>query len=258
MRKKLIVGNWKMNLNLEEARRLILDIRLTLAEIKDVEVAVCPSFLHLAMVGFQLPTNIKLGAQNCFWERFGQYTGEISPVQLKNLRCDYVILGHSERRQYLKENDVMIAQKLEAVLASGMTPILCVGETKEEREKKLTAAKLDEQVQVPLEDLTREQIRKIVIAYEPVWAIGKGLAARPQDAQQVAKFIRKILDKKYDEKTAEMVRILYGGSVDSKNIIEFVSQPSIDGALVGRASLKAEEFVDIVKNVTEVKNASRI
>lgn len=249
MRKKLIVGNWKMNLNLEEARRLILDVRLGLAGIKDVEIVVCPSFLHLKMVGFQLPTNIKLGAQNCFWEKFGQYTGEISPVQLKDLRCDYVILGHSERRQYLKENDVMIAQKLEAVLASDMTPILCVGETKEEREKNLTMAKLDEQVQIPLGDLTREQIRKIVIAYEPVWAIGKGLAARPQDVQYVARFIREILDKKYDKKTAEMVRILYGGSVNSKNITEFINQPSIDGALVGGASLKSEEFVNIVKNV---------
>ncbi len=249
----IIIGNWKMNLNLEEARRLILDIRLALVEVKNIEIVVCPSFLHFAMVGFQLPTNIKLGAQNCFWEKFGQYTGEVSPIQLKNLRCNYVILGHSERRQYLKENNLMIAQKLEVVLACGMTPILCVGETKEERERKLTEAKLDEQVQIPLEDLTREQIRKIVIAYEPVWAIGGGQAARPQDVQQAAKFIRRILDKKYDEKTSEMVRILYGGSVNSKNIIEFISQPSIDGVLVGGASLKAEEFVNIVKNTARIK-----
>jgi triosephosphate isomerase len=249
----IIVGNWKMNLTLEEARRLILDIRLGLAEARNIEIIVCPSFLYLKMVSYQLPTNIKLGAQNCFWEKFGQYTGEVSPMQLSDLKCKYVILGHSERREYLKEDDVMVAKKLEAALAAGMTPILCVGEIKEEREKNLTKSKIQEQTEVALEGLGREEIRKIVIAYEPVWAIGTGIPAKGFDAEVAAKFIRQILSDKYDENTAQTVKILYGGSVNAGNILEFVRQPDIDGALVGGVSLKAEEFINIVKTTARIK-----
>lgn len=251
---KLIIGNWKMNLLREEARKLILDIRGGLAEIKNIDIVVAPPFLYLDLVHLELPTNIKLGAQDCFWEKFGAFTGEVSPIQLQDAGCEYVILGHSERRQYLKEDDVMISQKLEAVINTSLTPILCVGESKEERDKNLTKTKIDEQVEVALEDLTREQIRKIVIAYEPLWAIGTGIAAKPEDAEAVAKFIREILEDKYDRKTAQNVRILYGGSVNSKNIADFVCQSNIDGALVGGVGLRAEEFVEIVKRTREQKN----
>lgn len=251
-RKPLIIGNWKMNLNLEEARRLILDIRLAVANIKNVDIVVCPSFLHLKMVRFQLPSNISLGAQNCFWEKSGQFTGEVSPYQLKDISCKFVILGHSERRRHLKEGDVMIASKLEAALLAGLIPILCVGETKEERERNFTESKIEEQAKVALEDMSREQVKRVVIAYEPIWAIGTGNPCHSSDAETVASFIRKILEEKYGRETSEAVRILYGGSVDALNIFTFVEKPNIDGALVGGASLKADEFINIIKNTTKI------
>lgn len=251
MRKALIIANWKMKLGMEEARRLTVDVRLGLAGIRNVDLAVCPSFLHLSAVGFQLPSNIRLGAQDCFWEKSGNYTGEISAIQLKEAGCGFVIIGHSERRKFLKENDVMISSKVEAVLGAEMIPVLCVGESLEEREKKLAASRIAEQVEIAIQDLTREQIRKMVIAYEPIWAIGTGRPATGEDARQVAKFIRRILNKKYDDTTAQMVKVLYGGSVSAANIRDFVSLPLLDGALVGGASLKADEFINIVKNVAK-------
>lgn len=253
MRKPLVVGNWKMNLDLEEARRLILDIRLGLVNIdEDIEVVVCPPFIYLSMVNYQLPSHIKLGAQDVFWEIKGAYTGEISPRQLKDIGCDYVICGHSERRIHLKETNEMIASKVQISLKEGLTPILCLGETKEERDKELTKKVIEGQLEMGLKDVKIDEVKKVVLAYEPVWAIGSGLPATGDNVNEIVKFIREVIGKQYDSLTKDKIRILYGGSVDVKTIDDFVRQPEIDGVLVGGASLKANDFINIVKHTLKI------
>ncbi|MFA6296629.1 MAG: triose-phosphate isomerase [Patescibacteria group bacterium] len=253
MRNKLIVGNWKMNLTLEEARRLTLDIRQGLTNLSEkVEVAVCPSFVHLANVHYQLPSSIKLGSQNVFWKSNGAYTGEISCDQLLDLGCSYVIVGHSERRKNLRETDDMVNDKVLECMQKGLKPIICVGETNDEKEKNMTEEKVTQQVELALEGVKSKDVINITIAYEPIWAIGNSNPAEPSDAQAVISRIRDILKNNYSEKESEMIKILYGGSVNPQNIASFVLEKDIDGALVGGASIKANEFVGIVKQVLKI------
>lgn len=253
MRNKLIVGNWKMNLTLEEARRLTLDVRQGLTTLSEkVEVVVCPSFVHLANVHYQLPSSIKLGGQDVFWQSNGAYTGEISCDQLSDLGCSYAIIGHSERRKNLRETDDMVNNKVLACIKNGLKPIVCVGETKEEREKKLTNEKVTQQVELALEGVRSRDVVNVVVAYEPIWAIGSGNSAEPSDAEAVVLRIREVLRNDYSEKEAEQIRILYGGSVSPQNVASFVLEKDVDGVLVGGASIKANEFVGIVKQVMKI------
>ena len=251
MRKPIIIGNWKMNLNLEDARRLIVELRQGLSDIdeKTIDIVVCPTFVHLQGVNFQLPVNIKLGAQDVFWKERGAYTGEVSPIMLKDVGVRYVIIGHSERRKNVQETDEVISKKVEVALAQKLFPVLCVGETKEEREKNLTDSIIKEQVTKDLEGIKPASVERVIIAYEPVWAISSGKTPTREDANKVAKLIRKVIEERYSKDQADKIRILYGGSVDQRNIKEFVDQPQIDGALVGEASLSANKFIKIVEQV---------
>ena len=248
MRKPIIAGNWKMNKNVVEALELVKDLRFKLEGVSDVEVVVCPPFLAVYSVyQFLKGSNIKVGAQNCYFEKKGAFTGEVSPSMLKEAGCAYVILGHSERRQYFKETNEFINKKVKAVLAEGLLPIICVGETLEEREKNIWNEVIKTQVTGCLLGFSKEEVAKMVLAYEPVWAIGTGKVASKEQAQEVHKFIRALVEKLYDKPTAEAVRIQYGGSVKPDNVSILMSEPDIDGALVGGAALEAESFVKLVK-----------
>ncbi|OGF44352.1 MAG: triose-phosphate isomerase [Candidatus Firestonebacteria bacterium RIFOXYC2_FULL_39_67] len=248
MRKAIIAGNWKMNKTVVEALELVKDLRFKLEGVSDVEVVVCPPFLAVYPVyQFLKGSNIKIGAQNCYFEKKGAFTGEVSPSMLKEAGCTYVILGHSERRQYFKETNEFINKKVKAVLAEGLLPIICVGETLEEREKNIWNEVIKTQVTGCLSGFTKEEVSKMVLAYEPVWAIGTGKVASKEQAQEVHKFIRGLVEKLYDKPVAEAVRIQYGGSVKPDNVSILMSEPDIDGALVGGAALEAESFVKLVK-----------
>lgn len=251
MRTPIIAGNWKMHTSLSEAISLVKELRDGLEHISGVEKVLCPPFISLAAIkSLLVRSTIKLGAQNMHFEDKGAYTGEISPLMLKDL-CQYVILGHSERRYHLGEDDRMINKKVKAALRVGLIPILCVGERLEEREGGRTQEVVARQINEGLKEVTSPG--KLVIAYEPVWAIGTGRAASGHDANATIGFIRYLLANLYGEELAQGIRIQYGGSVTKENISEFICQPEIDGALVGGASLKAEEFVSIVKQTTEIK-----
>ncbi|MEI6845758.1 MAG: triose-phosphate isomerase [Candidatus Firestonebacteria bacterium] len=248
MRKPIIAGNWKMNKTVAEALELVKDLRFKLEGVSDVEVVVCPPFLAIYPVAqFLKGGNIKLGAQNCYFEKKGAFTGEVSPSMLKEAGCAYVILGHSERRQYFKETNELINKKIKAVLAEGLLAIVCVGETLEEREKNIWKEVIKTQVTGCLAGFTGEEVSKMVLAYEPVWAIGTGKVASKEQAQEVHKFIRDLVEKLYDKVTAEALRIQYGGSVKPDNVSILMSEPDIDGALVGGAALEADSFVKLVK-----------
>ncbi len=248
MRKPIIAGNWKMNKNVTEALELVKDLRFKLADVSDVEVVVCPPFTAVYQVyQFLKGSNIKVGAQNCYFEKKGAFTGEVSPSMLKEAGCTYVILGHSERRQIFKESDELINRKIRAVLGEEMLPILCCGETLEEREKNVTSEVIKRQLTGGLKGFTEDEMLKMVIAYEPVWAIGTGKTATKEQAQEVHKFIRDLIAKLYSQKTADAVRIQYGGSVKPDNVSILMSEPDIDGALVGGAALEADSFVKLVK-----------
>jgi len=248
MRKAIIAGNWKMNKTVVEALELVKDLRFKLEGVSDVEVVVCPPFLAVYPVyQFLKGSNIKIGAQNCYFEKKGAFTGEVSPSMLKEAGCTYVILGHSERRQYFKETNEFINKKVKAVLAEGLLPIICVGETLEEREKNIWNEVIKTQVTGCLSGFTKEEVSKMVLAYEPVWAIGTGKVASKEQAQEVHKFIRGLVEKLYDKPVAEAVRIQYGGSVKPDNVSILMGGPAIDGALVGGAALEAESFVKLVK-----------
>jgi len=249
-RKLIIAGNWKMNKTVAEALNLVKDLNLELASVKEVDIVVCPPFTALDSVSKAIldSKNIRLGAQNMSENNFGAYTGEICAGMLKEFSVRYVILGHSERRQYQKESDALIAKKAAAVHAASLKPIVCVGETLAEREGNLTEKVLETQVRGSLAGLTKEQAVETIIAYEPVWAIGTGKTATTQQAQDTHAFIRGLLVKMYDETVARKVRIQYGGSVKPNNAKELMSQPDVDGALVGGASLEARSFADIIKN----------
>jgi triosephosphate isomerase (TIM) len=250
MRIPLIAGNWKMYKNLEESIELANTLKSLVKDIDEskAEIAVCPTFVNLqAVAGALKGSNIKLGAQNMYPKNEGAYTGEISPVMLRAIGCHYVILGHSERRQYFKETNEFINEKVKVALEFGLFPILCVGEKLEEREKGITNDIVKDHVTGGLKGIPKDKMQHIVIAYEPVWAIGTGKTATKEQAQEVHKFIRGVLTGLYDAQTAESVRIQYGGSVKPDNAKALMSMPDIDGALVGGASLKADSFEAICK-----------
>jgi triosephosphate isomerase len=248
-RKLIIAGNWKMNKTVAEALALAGNLKLALANVREVDIVVCPPFTALESVSKAvLDSNLRLGAQNMSEQNFGAFTGEICAGMLKEFSVRYVILGHSERRQYQKESNALISRKAAAVHAASLKPIVCVGETLEEREGGQTEKVLDTQVRGSLAGLTKEQMVETIIAYEPVWAIGTGKTAAAQQAQDAHAFIRSLLIKVFDEAVAKKVRIQYGGSVKPANAKELMSLPDVDGALVGGASLEPRSFADIVKN----------
>ncbi len=218
-----------------------------------VELLLCPPFTSIPICRFFLErSSIHWGAQNVYPEEKGAFTGEIAPAMLKELGCSYVICGHSERRQILGESDAFIARKVKAVLETGMTPILCVGETAEEREAGHAEARIEEEIKSALSGLDKKEMPRLVIAYEPIWAIGSGAAATAEDAEKISSFIRGIVKELGGKKAADEVRILYGGSVKGSNISDFLKQKDIDGALVGGASLKAEDFLEIYNKAADI------
>jgi triosephosphate isomerase (TIM) len=248
-RKLIIAGNWKMNKTVAEALALVNGLKIDLSNVKELDILICPPFTALESVSkATLDSNIKLGAQNISEHNVGAFTGEIAAVMLKEFSVRYVILGHSERRQYQKESDALIAKKAAAAHAASLKPIVCVGEMLAEREANATEQVLETQVRGSLAGLSKEQMAETVVAYEPVWAIGTGKTASTQQAQDAHAFIRGVIAKMFDEATARKVRIQYGGSVKPNNAKELMSQPDVDGALVGGASLEARSFADIVKN----------
>jgi len=247
-RKLIVAGNWKMNKTVSESLALVEDLKVELAGVKEVDLVVCPPFTALKPVSDAITnTNLKLGAQNLHWENFGAFTGEICAAMLRDVYCTYVVLGHSERRQFFGETDETVNKRVKAALAARLRPIVCVGETLEERESGRTNKVLDRQLRGGLAGLTNEEINDCIVAYEPVWAIGTGRNATPEQAQETQAFIRSVLAQLFGEIAAK-VRIQYGGSVKPANARELMSQPDIDGALVGGASLQARSFIDIVQN----------
>ena len=250
MRKPLIAGNWKMHKNNAEALQLVRELAPMIMGLQDVEVAVCPPFTALSDVSRtlqELNAPIDLGAQDVYPEQEGAFTGEISPAMLKSLDVAYVIAGHSERREIMGEKDAFVAGKLRSVLDAGMTPILCVGETLQERESGKARSKVEGQLEEDLKGVDAEEIGSMVIAYEPIWAIGTGRTATPEDAQEMCSFIRTWLSEAYGDQAADSLRILYGGSVKPGNAAELMAMQDIDGALVGGASLKADDFAAIAR-----------
>lgn len=253
-RRKFIAGNWKENCLLGEAADLVAGLIPLVQNLKNVDIAVCPPFISIALVRERLRgTNVMLGAQNAFATeadgklvQSGAYTGEVSPAMLKDSGCEWVILGHSERRQYFGETDAKVNAKVRACYEVGLKPIVCVGETLEERDAGITARVVDIQVRTCLANLPGGKVAESVIAYEPVWAIGTGRTATPQQAQEVHAQIRKLLLELFGKNVAEAVRIQYGGSMKPGNAKELLSQPDIDGGLIGGASLKAKDFADII------------
>ncbi|MFN4905882.1 MAG: triose-phosphate isomerase [Planctomycetota bacterium] len=254
MRRLLIAGNWKMNLDRGRSLALVQGLVESLRNTSNVDVAVCPPSVYLGELGKALHgSNIGLGAQNAYNQPEGAYTGEVSCGMLKDVGCQYVILGHSERRAIFGETDLMVNEKLHAVLAAGLTPIVCVGETLQEREAGKTQQVVESQCKGSLAGLSHEQMLKTVLAYEPVWAIGTGKTATPAQAEEVHKDIRDLLGSLFSNETSQKVIILYGGSVKADNALELLSEPNIDGALVGGASLKQDSFLGIVQAASSVK-----
>lgn len=247
IRKKLIVGNWKMHLNTHQASVLVHKLTDKVQVHNDVQVVLCPSIMTLQSLSLQIKhRQFKLGAQNCYWRDEGAYTGEVSATMLRGL-ADYVIIGHSERRHVFGEHDRDIRHKVQAAFRNGIKPILCVGETAHERADGETLHVLHDQVVSGLLNVTSEEVAELTIAYEPVWAIGTGLAVKPADLEAVVKAIRKQVAALYGKVAAEKARILYGGSVTADNCRDFLSVAGIDGLLVGGASLNAAEFASIVE-----------
>ena len=248
MRIPLVAGNWKMNKTVEEARSLVYSMSAKLREIKGVEKVLCPPFPALLAVHAQLEgSDMVLGAQNMYWEEKGAFTGEVSPLMVKEL-CQYVILGHSERRTYFGETDDTVNKKVRAAQKYDITPIVCVGETLQQYEANQTAEVVSRQIRFGLTNVDPAIAPRLVVAYEPIWAIGTGKASSAENANDVlSKVIRPALNELFGEQTAQAIRILYGGSVTSSNAAEYFGCPEIDGALVGGASLKVDEFVAIVQ-----------
>lgn len=247
MRTPIVAGNWKMNKTVEQARGLVAELLPGLEQIGSVDRVICPPFTCLAPIAAMLAgSKVGLGAQNLHWEAKGAYTGEVAPDMVKEF-CSYVILGHSERRAYFGETDETVNKKVHAAFAVGLTPIVCVGETLTENEAGQTQAVVSRQIKEGLKGLTNEQAQSLVVAYEPVWAIGTGKAANSADANKVhGEYIRPVLAEMYGKEIAEMIRIQYGGSVNAANAAEYFSMSDIDGALVGGASLKPADFIKIV------------
>jgi triosephosphate isomerase len=248
-RKLIIAGNWKMNKTVAEALDLVGGILRECRDVKEVDIVVCPPFTALSEVSKAvLNTNVRLGAQNMSEHNYGAYTGEIAAGMLKEFSVRYVILGHSERRQYQKETDELINKKALAAHAASLKPIVCVGETLAERESGQMEKVLQTQVRGSLANLSKAQMEETIVAYEPVWAIGTGKTATAAQAQEAQAYIRGLLGKLFDDSTARKVRIQYGGSVKASNARELMGQPDVDGALVGGASLEDRGFADIIKN----------
>ena len=248
MRKPIIAGNWKMNKTVGEARELVTALKGKVADVTDVEIVVAPPFTALSAVAEVINgSNIKLAAQDMYWEETGAFTGEVSPLMLKDVGCQYVIIGHSERRSYFSETNETVNKKVKAAHAHSLKPIVCVGERLEERESGITKDVVRDHVVNGLADLTEEQVLNTVIAYEPVWAIGTGKTATQEQAQEVHEFIRGLLAEIYSLVLAEAVRIQYGGSVKPDNVAQLMAQPDIDGGLIGGASLDADSFTQIVR-----------
>ncbi len=253
MRVPMMAGNWKMNKNIAEAKALAAAIRDAVNDVDAVDKVVCPPFVDLPAVAEVLAgSNIKVGAQNMHWAANGAYTGEISPGMLAGL-AQYVILGHSERRQYFAETDETVNKKVKAALEAGLTPIVCVGESLEQNEAGETQSFVSGQVKGALAGLSGEQVMSLVIAYEPIWAIGTGRAATAQQANDICGgVVRATLAELYGAEVAENTRVLYGGSTNDKNIREIMAQPDIDGALIGGAALKVESYAEMVRGTDEV------
>ena len=251
MRTPLIAGNWKMNTTVSEAVKLVKEMLPELEQIENIDRVICPPFVSLAAVKELLKGSaVKLGAQNMYFEEKGAYTGEVSPLMLAEL-CQYVIIGHSERRQYFSETGEIVNKKVLAALKVDLKPILCIGEKLEENEAGQTEAVVTGQLRSSLAGV--EDLSRLIIAYEPVWAIGTGRAATGEQANEIIGLIRDHISRQYDKSVAQDLRILYGGSVTADNNAEFMRQPEIDGALVGGASLKAEQFLSIVKQTAELR-----
>ncbi len=243
-----MAGNWKMNKTVGEALDLVRELKANLSGVQGVEVAVAPPYTALYAVHKELVgSSIHLTAQNLYWEEKGAFTGEVSPLMLKEVGCHYVIIGHSERRQFFGETDETVNRRIKAALAQSLKVIFCIGETLKEREEGKTFSVIEKQVDGGLRGLGEREMKNMVIAYEPVWAIGTGKTATPEQAEEVHRFIRGRLEKLYSRGVSEEIRIQYGGSVTPENVQGLMNQPNIDGALVGGASLKAESFSKIVR-----------
>src|SRR2546428_12725726 len=258
MRKKIVAANWKMNMTQAESARFVESLLLDLGDITDIEVVIVPPFTALAKVMEALGASqsIKVGAQNMHWEPNGPFTGEISAALLRDLLVRYVVLGHSERRQYFGETDEIVNRKVRAAHEATLRPIVCVGETLEQRDKGNVEKILSIQLRGSLKDLDEKQLQETVVAYEPVWAIGTGRNATPQQAQEAHAFIRHTLGEMSDESTADRIRIQYGGNVKPDNARDLMSQTDIDGALVGGASLDPRSFAQIVQAAREEREES--
>ena len=243
----LIAGNWKMNKTIDEAVKSAQALVELTADVQDVEAMVAPPFTALtALAAVFADTPIHLGAQNLFWEASGAYTGEIAPNMLTNAGCSHVIIGHSERRQYFNETDETVNRRVHAAVENNLIPVVCIGETLEERQSESTQLVLGDQLKAGLANLSAKELTHLVVAYEPIWAIGTGQAATPDMAQATHQFIRGFLHKSFGNTLANSVKILYGGSVNIDNVKELMAKPDIDGALVGGASLEAETFSQLV------------
>jgi triosephosphate isomerase len=242
-----MAGNWKMFKTIPEALELVNGLKKNCGDVTDREILVCPPFTALYAVAQAVKGSvIKVGAQNHYWEAKGAFTGEVAPGMIKDAGCTYAIVGHSERRQYFGETDATVNKRTKAAFGVGLIPVVCVGETLSERESNQTFKVIEKQIRGGMAGLTEEQSKTVVIAYEPVWAIGTGKTASPAQAQEVHAFIRKLYGEIYGA-AAQAVRILYGGSVKPDNVSELMKQPDIDGGLVGGASLEAESFTKIIK-----------
>ena len=253
MRKPIIAGNWKANKTAAEALTLVNELLVSLEGVQGVDMVVCPPFTALYPVAERLKgTFLKVGAQNMYWEKSGAYTGEVTPTMLQGL-VDYVIVGHSERRKMFGETDETVNKKVHAALAHNLIPFIAVGETLEENEAGHTSAVVARQVRAAYEGLSAEQARGTVVAYEPVWAIGTGRAATPEGANAVHREIRAVLAQRYDHAVADAIRIQYGGSMNAANALELLSEPDIDGGLIGGAALKSADFTTIIKAAAQAK-----
>jgi triosephosphate isomerase (TIM) len=258
MRKPIVAGNWKCNKTSKEALELLGQLKAQIGNASDAEVVLCPPFTSLAALSANIGTSsMALGAQDVFWEAQGAFTGEVSPGMLVDLGCKFCIIGHSERRQYFKETDEQVHKKLVALLTNKITPIICVGETLNEREQGSTFKVIGAQLDGALEGISASDAKRIVIAYEPVWAIGTGKTATSAQAQEVHAFIRDNLTQRFGAEVAKSIRIQYGGSVTAANALELMQQPDVDGALVGGASLKADSFGTIVKAAGQAKAVNK-
>ncbi len=258
LRKPIIAGNWKLNKTIKESVELVTLLKRNIRDASSVDVVVCPPFTALSDLSeILMDTDIRLGAQDIYWEEKGAFTGEVSATLIKDAGASYVIIGHSERRQFFHETHETVNRKTKAALKCGLTPIVCVGETLAQREKGQTLTVLEEQLKGAFMEMTLQEISTVVLAYEPVWAIGTGKVATPAQAQEAHAFIRAWVKKCFDQETASKIRIQYGGSVKPDNIAELMREEDIDGALVGGASLEAQSFTDIVKNTCAALTATR-